>query len=105
MFQIDKLRHLLFYGIIGRSDKSLNEKGAKMRGLRPFYDGTGDVLLMTIVYRDKNGDLKNYDVDVRELGIIKSHDQQYRIHGNTKELMKKLVDWIRLSESNSRSVS
>ena len=62
--------------------------------LHTFRGGTGDAILMTIVYGDKNGESKNYDVDIRELGIIISHDKEYRIHGNSKELIDKLVRWI-----------
>ncbi|WP_162162976.1 hypothetical protein [Gorillibacterium massiliense] len=60
-----------------------------------FRGGTGDVIIMTVVYRDKDGTSINYSVDIRELGIIISHEKEYRVNGNSKELIIKLVDWIK----------
>jgi hypothetical protein len=65
------------------------------RKLNTFRGGTGDAIIMTIVYREKDGISNNYSVNIRELGIIISHEKEYRMNGNSKELINKLVDWIK----------
>jgi len=65
------------------------------RKLNTFRGGTGDAIIMTVVYREKDGVSNNYVVDIRELGIIISHEKEYRINGNSKDLINQLVDWIK----------
>ena len=65
------------------------------RKLNTFRGGTGDVLMLTIIYKDKNGVSNNYLVDIRELGIIIRENKEYRVNGNSKELINRVVDWIK----------
>ncbi|MGG4108391.1 hypothetical protein AAXB25_31325 [Paenibacillus lautus] len=64
------------------------------RKFNTFRGGFGDVIIMTVVYREKDGVSNNYSVDIRELGIITSHEKEYRMNGDSKEIINKLVDWI-----------
>jgi len=65
------------------------------RKLNTFRGGTGDAFFMTIVYREKDGEINSYFVDIRELGILISDKKEYRIHGKSNELISMLVDWIK----------
>jgi adenine-specific DNA methylase len=69
------------------------------RKINTFRGGFGDVIIMAVVYREKDGVSNNYSVDIRELGIIISHEKEYRMNGDSKEIINKLVDWITSHES------
>ncbi|WP_211184720.1 hypothetical protein [Paenibacillus lemnae] len=64
------------------------------RKFNTFQGGSGDAILMTVFYKEKDGESNNYLVDIRELGIIISHKKEYTINGDSKQLVNKLVDWI-----------
>lgn len=65
------------------------------RKLNTFRGGTGDVIMMIVVYRKEDGEISNYSVDIRELGIMIADEKEYKVKGNTKELIHDLMDWIK----------
>ncbi|KOP67221.1 hypothetical protein AMS62_19675 [Bacillus sp. FJAT-18019] len=64
------------------------------RKLNTFQGGSGDVIFMTVFYRGDDGESNNYFVDIRELGIIICHKKEYKMDGDSTELINKLVNWI-----------
>lgn len=64
------------------------------RKLNTFRGGTGDVIMMFVAYRKEDGEFSNYSVDIRELGIMIVDEKEYKVKGNSKELIHQLMDWI-----------
>jgi hypothetical protein len=55
------------------------------------YDGT---LMMMVFYRDRNGELHDYDVDINEKGFVVSDKKKYKIVDGEKEVFQKLSTWL-----------
>ncbi|CAM3915689.1 MULTISPECIES: hypothetical protein [Paenibacillus] len=64
------------------------------RKLNTFQGGSGDAIIMTVFYRGDDGESNYYFVDIRELGIIISNKKEYKMDGDSTELINKLVNWI-----------
>lgn len=65
------------------------------REIKKFKGAAGNVIMMDIVYKDKNGDSNIYFVYLHETGIITIDNKEYKIYGDSKILINKLYDWIK----------
>lgn len=65
------------------------------REIKKFKGAAGNVIMMDIVYKDKNGDSNIYFVYLHEAGIMIVDNREYKIYGDSEVLVDELYDWIR----------
>lgn len=64
------------------------------RELKSYKGSTDEIILMIIVYRDKDGGLNNYSIDINESGKVISNYMQYQMYGDARSIFNNLYEWI-----------
>jgi len=66
------------------------------REIKKFKGAAGNVIMMDIVSKDKNGDSNIYFVYLHETGIMIVDNKEYKINGDSEALVNKIYDWIKI---------
>ncbi|MFS0864721.1 hypothetical protein [Fredinandcohnia sp. 179-A 10B2 NHS] len=54
----------------------------------------GNTFSMHVFYRNQNGEILNYDLDINEKGYIVSDKKRYKMVENEQEVFQQLSDWL-----------
>lgn len=54
----------------------------------------GKTLIMYVIYRDRNGELLNYDLDINEKGYVVSDKKKFKMADEDKEVFKQLSKFV-----------
>ncbi|MBP3963816.1 hypothetical protein [Paenibacillus lignilyticus] len=65
------------------------------RRVNSFKGGVADVIMIVIIYKDKEGNNRSYFIDYRQSGAFMVDKKDYQIYGKTKLTFDKLVEWFK----------
>ncbi|SDX04718.1 hypothetical protein [Paenibacillus sp. CF384] len=64
------------------------------RRVTHFQGATGDAIMIIFMYKDKDGNNRNYMVDYRESGTFMVENKDYQQYGKSKLTFDNLVAWL-----------
>lgn len=64
------------------------------RELIRYKGSTDKIIMMFMIYRNRDGTGNNYSFDINESGVIISNNKQYQMNGDTRKVFNNLYEWI-----------